>query len=78
MNSFAIPLKSEDKKASIFYNKNKVYYYSLVNALCSDKECKIVHDGMPLYHDWAHLTLGGTKYVGASLVKYINDNIKGK
>ncbi len=69
-------LKSEDKKASIFYNKNKVYYYSLVNALCSDKDCKIVHDGMPLYHDWAHLTLSGTKYVGADLVTYINNNIK--
>jgi len=66
----------QDAIAKKFYHENKIYYYSLNDSLCFEGTCKIVYQGMPLYHDGSHLTLSGAKYVGTDLVKYIDKNIR--
>ena len=69
-------LRKQDEIAYDFYKINNIYYYSLVDSLCSDETCKIVQNNMPLYHDRDHMTMSGIKTFGNDLMDFINKNIK--
>lgn len=65
----------QDHVAEAFYQKNNVYYYSPVKDLCREGICKISTQGSLLYHDKAHLTMSGTRYVSSSLSSFIKEDI---
>ena len=69
-------MKTIDKKAKNIYEiKDGIYYFSLVPLFCKTGICTLVHNRSPLYYDHTHLTISGAKYIGESLVHYIQSTI---
>jgi peptidoglycan/LPS O-acetylase OafA/YrhL len=81
LDTSAANMIEADEFAKSFYQKNGIYYYSLVKDFCRNEICKISDEGSPLYYDKNHLTAAGASYVGPSLSKFIQNkilNLKGR
>ena len=68
-------LRQQDKRAAEFYEARNVFYYSLVDQLCGEDYCRIVAEGMPLYHDRDHMTQSGARFIGGPLAEFIETRI---
>ena len=59
-----VPTRATDDALRFALIDAPVHYYSIVSTICPDRSCVIeTEDGIPLQHDYGHLTLEGARWL---------------